>query len=557
MLIRLIRNLLARIRASEDRLSPGALTGFEIDEYVNDGAEFHRAGALVEAEAAYRKALQRDPRNSDALHLMGAIALHKKDLDGAESWVRRALEVRPEAPIYMNTLASVLSSMGRHDEAKTVLEQALHADPAAYRPMVNLLFLLNIIPGISREHIFSRHVEWGRRFAGLQPMTQRCMPADQPRDGGILRVGYVSADFCSHPVGRIISTVLAFHDKTRVEVFCYDNGSDKDHINAVCRQHADHWIEIAEKTDAEAAACVARDGIQILVDLSGHTRKNRLGMFARKPAPVQVTWLGYLNTTGLDAMDWKLTDRRADPPPESQGWHIEQLWYLPHVPWVWDPPDALRRLTVSQLPLLRRGFVTFGSFNTFRKLNDSVLATWAEILRRLPTARLRILGVPGGSTVDRLVDQLQSMQVDPERVDFIAAMDYDRYLLAFEDVDIALDPFPYNGGATTCESLWMGVPVISLAGSGGFARTGASLLGALGLESLLATSEDEYIDLAVQIAGDHENLHKMRHSLRERILKSPLADSLGFVGDLESAYAGMWAHRQIRDSRWLKEGGQC
>jgi predicted O-linked N-acetylglucosamine transferase (SPINDLY family) len=149
------------------------------------------------------------------------------------------------------------------------------------------------------------------------------------------------------------------------------------------------------------------------------------------------------------------------------------------------------------------------------------------------------------------------MQVDPERVDFIAAMDYDRYLLAFEDVDIALDPFPYNGGATTCESLWMGVPVISLAGSGGFARTGASLLGALGLESLLATSEDEYIDLAVQIAEDHENLHKMRHSLRERILKSPLADSLGFVGDLESAYAGMWAHHQIRDSRWLKEGGQC
>lgn len=556
MLLRLIHDLLARLRGGEIGSFLHEST-FELDDYVNDGAEFHRAGSLAEAEAAYRKALQQNPLNPDALHLLGAIALQRKDLDGAELWVRKALEVCPSASVYMNTLASILSSMGRHDEAKAILEQALRVEPAAYRPMVNLLFLLNIIPGVSRELIFYRHVEWGGRYANMPPVVRGHNFVHQSGDRRTLRIGYVSADFCSHPVGRIISTVLEFHDKKRVEIFCYDNGSDKDHINAVCRRHADHWTEIAEKTDAEVAECVAKDGIQVLIDLSGHTRKNRLAMFARRPAPVQVTWLGYLNTTGLKAMDWRLTDRRADPSPESQRWHIESLWYLPHVPWVWSPSTALRRLSISQSPLAKRGYVTFGSFNTFRKLNESVLATWGSILRQLPTARLRILGTPGGSTVDRLADRFQAMQVDPGRVDFIAALDYDRYLQAYEEVDIALDPFPYNGGATTCESLWMGVPVISLVGSGGFARSGASLLGALGFHSFLATTQDEYVDRAIGLAGDHENLQKMRHSLREAILNSPLADVHGFVGDLENAYAGMWKHWVDRNSGQAEEGKQC
>ena len=541
MLLRLILDLLGWLRASGS--SPSGLEStFELEDYVNDGAEFHRAGSLAEAEAAYHKALLRNPRNPDALHLLGVTALERKDFDGAESWVMKALEVSPSVPIYMNTMGSVLSSMGRHDEAKAILEQALLAEPAADRPMVNLLFLLNIIPGISREFIFSRHLEWGRRYATIPPVVRGKTFIQAPGEIGILRIGYVSADFCSHPVGRIISTVLEFHNKNRVEIFCYDNGSDKDHVNAVCRRHADRWTEIAEKTDTEVAECIDRDGIQILIDLSGHTRKNRLTMFARKPAPVQVSWLGYLNTTGLEAIDWRLTDRRADPPPESENWHIESLWYLPHAPWVWSPTIALRRLSTSQSPLAKRGFVTFGSFNTFRKLNELVLETWGNILRRLPTARLRILGTPSGSTVDRLADRFQVMQVDPDRIDFIAALDYDRYLQAYEQVDIALDPFPYNGGATTCESLWMGVPVVSLAGSGGFARSGASLLGALGLHSFLATTVDEYVERAIGLAEDHENLQRMRYSLRETLLNSPLADAHSFVGDLENAYAGMWQH---------------
>jgi len=359
---------------------------------------------------------------------------------------------------------------------------------------------------------------------------------------GRLRVGYVSADFCSHPVGRIVSGIFECHNRRSIEVFCYDNGSDRDEVNSVLRAHAEHWMDVGGLSDEALENRIYQDAIQVLVDLSGHTRRNRLRVFGKRPAPVQATWLGYLNTTGVETIDWRITSARADPPPYSQEWHTERLWYLAECPWTWSPPAIDPVPAISDLPCKKLGYVTFGSFNTFRKINDEVIHTWARILLDTPGGRLRVYGAPGGRAVDRVYDLFESHGVDPSRVDLFASVDYQRYLLAYGDVDISLDPFPYNGGATTCESLWMGVPVITLAGSGGFSRSGASIAGAVGLHDLIATTTSEYVEFAVRLARDIDGLASLRGSLRKRLLSSPLANVQQFTRDLENAYHGMWQH---------------
>jgi predicted O-linked N-acetylglucosamine transferase (SPINDLY family) len=545
MLRRLFRSLLAG-HGTVDAVMP-AHSNLPPDSYLVDGVTLHKAGAFAKAESAYAKALELDPGNADALHLLGMLALRRGDLDRAEDLVREALRALPVTPIYLNTLASVLSNMGRHEEAYDLLMEALNLEPGAIRVRANLLFLLNIIPDVSRERMIAEHIDWGNRHASFGMATENSWLSKgklaTSRGSERIRIGYVSGDFCSHPVGRIISGVLRCHDRKSVEVFCYDNGSDNDEIKTMLQKRAEHWVDVESMNDDDLAAQIRSDGIQVLVDLSGHTRKHRLQLFGQKPAPVQATWLGYLNTTGVKRIDWRITDTRADPPPQSQQWHVERLWYLPDCPWVWEPlpncsPD------VSEMPCNRHGYITYGSFNTFRKINDVVIAAWAKLLCEVPNARLRVYGAPGGRAVDRVYDLFEFHGVSSSRVDLFASVEYQRYLLAYGDVDISLDPFPYNGGATTCESLWMGVPVVTLAGSGGFARSGASIAGAVGLPELVAESVHDYIDIAIRLARDRERLAILRKSLRQKVLSSPLADVTGFTRNLENAYRGMWQQWQ-------------
>jgi predicted O-linked N-acetylglucosamine transferase (SPINDLY family) len=506
--------------------------------HVADGVVHHRAGAFFKAEAAYREALKQNSDNVNALHLLSILSSRRGDLDEAETLVRKALALHPDSHEIMNTLAGVLASMGRHAEAELVLVKALKIAPDALKARANLLFLLNIIPDASRARVFAEHVEWGVRHTSL------AFPRDdfdfrRNPDFERLRIGYVSADFCSHPVGRIMAGILAAHDDKSFEVFCYDNGSEIDEVNVAIKGQAEHWVNISATSDEELAARIRSDGIQILVDLSGHTRKHRLQVFALRPAPVQVTWLGYLNTTGIRTIDWRITDLRADPPPLAQQWHVERLWYLPDCLWTWEAPSINIPLA-SEPPCIQAGHVTFGSFNTFRKINDKVIASWSSILRKMPDARLRVHGAPRGKAIDRVYDLFEDNGVDPSRVDLFAPIEYYRYLGAYGDIDVSLDPFPYNGGATTCESLWMGVPVITLAGSGGFSRSGASLLGAMSLDEFVASTEEEYVDIAVKLACNWTYLATLRSSLREKFLSSPLSDSPKFARNLEKAYAEMW-----------------
>ncbi len=548
MLRRLSSALVALIRGGNGAKENDGkqFNSFEPDSRLLEGLAYQKAGDVIAAERLYSEVLRYSPNHPDAHHLLATLEQRRGNLDRAEALVRRALEISPNLAEYSNTLATLLTDIGCHSEAIEILRTVLQISPNALRPRTNLLFLLHLLPGVTRAAILAEHVEWANRHAKPNSFTtiESCAYSNSQkvRTSGRLRVGYISADFCGHPVGRIMSAILPNHDPNEFEIYCYDNASKPDELNAILRNNAYKWIDIGDLDDNMLVERICADEINILIDLSGHTKGSRLVALGRKPAPIQVGWLGYLGTTGMKAMDWRLTDRRSDPEPDAQSLHVEGLWYLPNCLWPWGPSASFNGIEVGPPPSIKSKFITFGSFNTFRKINYQVIATWAEVLREIPSSRLRIYGAPSGRAVELVYDQFESEGIDIDRIDLFASVDYSRYLNAYREIDIALDPFPYCGGATTCESLWMGVPVITLAGEGGFSRTGAGLLGAIGLDECVAATTADYVRIAVQLARDPARLSELRRTLRERVARSPMADAEGFVRDLENAYSGMWRH---------------
>ncbi len=543
----LFESLVARMRRDRRINRPAIETPDEAGGKLADaslmrGLALQKSGDLDAAEVCYAEVLGRRPRDTNALNLLAIIASTRGNFDRAEDLLRDALSVSPGDIGCLNTLSTVLSGTGRHTEAVEALRTALKAAPDAELARKNLLFLLNLLPRVSREELLREHVEWACRHVSEQ--THHTVDFKHWTGNGRdarLRIGYVSADFAAiHPVGRIIFPVIKAHDQSAFDVFCYDNSSGQSDLGGLPERMPDRWIRVRELDDMALAERIRADEINILIDLSGHTKGGRMHMFARKPAPVQVSWLGYLGTTGLEAMDWRITDPVADPAPEAQQWHVERLWYLPECLWPWMPPGCAVDAEVGRAPCLDSGHITFGAFNSFRKVNQEVLATWAELLKTAPGARLRIYGVPQGRTVDRLYDCFENLGVDIRRVDLMGLMDYDRYIQAYRDVDIALDTFPYSGGATTCESLWMGVPVVTLGGGGGFSRTSASFLTAIGLSELVTDAASGYIRIAADLAGNQEKVVALRGSLRRLISESPVSDVTRFTRALEQGYAAMW-----------------
>src|SRR5512135_1526545 len=293
------------------------------------------------------------------------------------------------------------------------------------------------------------------------------------------------------------------------------------------------WRCIAGMDDAQAAQLIHADAIDILVDLSGHTRGGRLGVFARKPAPVQISYLGYLNTTGMAAMDYRISDAIADPPGASERLHCETLLRLPQTLWCYAPPEDAPEIGAP--PAQRNGYITFGSFNHVAKLNDGMLALWGELLRRLPQARLQLMALPDEETAQRIRAALEQQGIAAERMRTLPRLARAQYWQTFGEVDIALDPFPYTGGATSCDALWMGLPVVTLAGSFGFARTAATVLANAGLAELVAEDAEHYLAIAQRLALDLPALARLRAGMRARLL-----DATGFVAALEGAYHEVW-----------------
>ncbi len=520
-----------------------ALAPHNAEAWFGLGDALRAQRRLTGAAEAFRRTLALKPDFPAALVSLADILVILGQLDEAEDAYLQALQLqRGLAEAHFN-YGNLLHRQGRITEATTSYRRALDLKPDFVRAHSNLVYALNFSSDHTPEEIFREHLEWARRYGA--PMRRFVQPHRNSREiDRLLRVGYVSADFRDHAVNYLFEPVMRYHDRTRFRVYCYSNVLRPDAYTARLREYKCIWRDIAGQSDEAVSQLIRGDEIDILVDLSGHTAAHRLLVFARKPAPVQVTWIGYPNTTGLEVMDYRLSDAFADPPGMTEHLHTEQLVRLPEIYVPFQPPDDSP--AVNHAPVLSRGHVTFGSFNSLAKLTPKMIGIWSRILRALPTARLMILSVPEGETRVRLRAAFEHHDVSPERLDLKGRLPSEEFLAAYHLADIALDSFPYHGTTTTCYTLWMGVPIITLAGRSHVARVGVSMLSNLGLERLIARNEQEYVSLAVALAQDPRELATLRASLRERMLASPNTDGARVTRFLEAAYAKMWKDYCVR-----------
>jgi protein O-GlcNAc transferase len=392
------------------------------------------------------------------------------------------------------------------------------------------LFSLNLRDDVDAPAVAKAHFAFGEAVGGRAPRRSP-VRSRAPR----VRVGYVSGDLMKHPVGLFLRPLLRHHDRERFETFCYTNSHIEDELSAELRGASDHWRSIAGREDPWAEALIRADALDILVDLSGHTARNRLGLFARRPAPVQATWLGYLNTTGLEAMDYRICDAHTDPEGATEALNAETLVRLPHSQWCYAPYYDVALDGAREAG----GPVTFGSFNQFVKVSDSGLDAWCEILRRVPESRLRVHGVPPGVTAEDFRGRLEARGVCGDRVTLTGRIAIHDYFAAIRAVDIALDSMPYNGATTTLDTLWMGTPVVALRGERAIGRGSYSIARAAGLEELVAYSPAEYVEANVRLAHDAPARAALRRCLRPRLEASPLMDGPRFTRDVEACYREM------------------
>jgi len=567
-----------------------------------------RRGELPQAVAGYRTLLAHTPGDAGAQHGLGQACLRLGRLEEAVAAFQRALALRPAFPAAHVDLASALINLGRTDAAVANCRQALALKPdsaeahltlgiaqyrqglldestascrqaLAFRPdyaeaWVNLansyhrpgcldqavesirralelrldfaaahsalLVTLQYLRDCTPEQSLAEHRRFATRFE--TPLKATWRPHDNPRDPERrLRIGYVSPDFRRHSVAWFIEPALARHDRTQVEIFGYYSHARQDEATARLAAHTDRWVPCPDLSDEQLAERIRADGIDILVDLAGHTNGNRLLVFARRPAPVQVTWLGYPTTTGLTAMDYRLCTLDTDPPGQ-EAWHSEDLYRLPRTLWCYRPANE-----GAPAPVREAGALTFASMNNPAKISRERIGLWADILRATPGSRLLMTNAGEGSVRQALDEQLDARGVARERVQCHGRVPAPRYRQLLGEIDIALDPFPYNGTTTTCETLRAGIPVVTQRGERSAARSGHALLKAVGLEEFAAADDADYVRLAVELARDPARLRTLRRELPARFAASPLRDERGLARDLEEAYRDMWR-------RWCRSG---
>jgi len=491
-------------------------------------------------EAAARElaaALKLRPGYAGALYNYGIVLRKLERFEESERALRRAIELDPRNRGANEVLSAVLRDQARIDEALNALRAARRLAPDELRLESKELLLLNFLDDISAEEIFARHREFGARLERAVPVRFHHYPGERDMSRR-LRIGYVSGDFCVHPVSLFMIPLLSHHDRAAYEIRCYSTGSKTDHVTARLRDLADAWFEGASLSDEGLADAIYRDGVDVLVDLSGHTGVYRLDVFAQKPAPVQVSWLGYLNTTGLTRIQYRLCDSRTDPPGESDALHTEELVRLPYSQWCYRPFVSVE--PAVQPPSQKNGFVTFGSFNQPSKISGNTCALWCEILRRVPGSRLFVAGATTEAARNRLLAGVTRAGVGSDRVAFAPRVEVDEYYRLFGTVDIALDTMPYGGGTTTLDALWMSVPVVTAPGQTPVSRSASSILRILGLESWIASGPQDYVRLAVERAQQPHELASLRGTLRQRLLSSPLMDEAGFARHVENAFRELW-----------------
>jgi predicted O-linked N-acetylglucosamine transferase (SPINDLY family) len=506
------------------------------EAHSNLGNVFSLQRKLPEAIARYQQAVRIKPEYAQAHNNLGVALRSLGMLDEAVESLQQAIRLRPNDADAHSNLGIALAHQGRPAEARASFEQALRLKPDFAGAHSNLLFLANYDPQADPEALFAEHRRW-ESMHGQVPA--RRVHGNDRRPERRLRVGYVSPDFCKHPVAYFVESILAHHHPEQVETICYAEVPFPDAVTARLRALAHGWRSTCGLTDAQVADLIRGDGIDILVDLAGHSAGSRLRAFAYKPAPVQVTYLGYPNTTGLTTVDYRLTDAVADPQDEPVR-HTEELVRLPGGFCCYAPPaDAP---DVTPLPAQKAGYLTFGSLHNVNKLNAPVLDLWSAILQALPSARLLVYRhTLTGSARDNLHRELIQRGIACERLD-LRHQAAGGHLGVYGEVDVSLDVFPWSGHTTACESLWMGVPVLTLYGTRHAGRMASSALSQLGLDNWIAPTPEAYLAGAVQLAGDLAGLALLRSQLRDMLRGSSLCDGPAFVRHLEDAYCTMWRH---------------
>lgn len=517
------------------------------EAHYNLGLALQELGRLEEAVASYRQAIKLNADYAKAYNGLG-IALRKLGrLDEAAAAFRQVLRISPGLASANNNLGNVFLAQGHLPEALATYRQALAAKQDYSLAHSNILMTLNYFPDITQEDIYRESLQWADQHASRLLADEPLYENTRDRERK-LRIGYVSPDFRDHSVASFFEPVLRAHDREAVEVFCYTDVRLPDAVTGRLQSQSDHWLSITGLADAAVASQIRTDAIDILVDLSGHTQDNRLLVFARKPAPVEVSWLGYPNTTGMKAVDYRLTDAIADPAGTSVTLHSESLIRLQGGFLCYQPEESAPDVTGP--PCQELGYITFGSFNNLTKLNLEVVRCWAEILHLVKDSRLLLKSKHFSNEAIRseFMQLFAAEGIAADRLELYGWMPYKHgHLELYNRLDIGLDPFPYNGTTTTCEALWMGVPVLTLSGDRHSCRVGASIMHQIGFDDLVVKSGEDYVNAARALADDRESLQETRSQLRTIMQESPLMDSRSFVQDLEDAYRQMW-------HKWCENG---
>lgn len=518
--------------AIEEYLKALTLKPVDANTYCNMGSALLKQEKIAEAIAAFEKSIRIRPDYAEAMSNLGTALLRDKKLDEAIGWFEKAAGLRPDIPEIINNFAGAMKDAGRLEEAIAWYRRSLATRP---HPVVhsNLIYSLQFSPEYGVGSIAVELRKWNQMFAlplgkDVEEHNNYSVPDRR------LKVGYVSPNFYGQAEAHFLLPLLKAHDREKFEIHCFSGVRKADEFTKRHKELADEWHEVSRLDDASLAKRIRETHIDVLVDLTMHMGENRLLAFARRPAPVQVTWLAYPGSTGLTAIDYRLTDSVIDPPNRDESVYSEKSVRLEDS-WVcYDPlSEAAAR------PAEQKGPITFGSLNNPCKINPKTLRIWGQVLKQAPDSKLLMLCVSAKHRV-QVERVLGEGGIKSGRVTFVTTCSREEYLRQYDWIDIALDPWPYNGITTTCDALWMGVPVVSQIGPTPAGRAGASALAAAGLAELVADSPDRFVKIAVELARDEARLVKLRSTLREQVCKSALMDGPKFAARVEKAYREMW-----------------
>jgi predicted O-linked N-acetylglucosamine transferase (SPINDLY family) len=525
-------------KAAEHLASAIELRPDYCEAYINLGNVRYAQAKMDDAVMCYEQALRINSDSAEAHCYLGATLQLQNKFDAAITHLDQARALDPKSATILDHMGTAIKDKGKLEEAIGYYRRALELSPDFAAINSNLLLTMVYAASVSPRELADEAREYGRRIA--DPLL-RARPLLRDKDPERkLRVGYVSPDLRDHAVTYFVEPLIKLHDRKKFEIFAYSNALYEDHVTERLKQEFDVWRDIRKLSDDEAADLIEADKIDILIDLAGHTGYNRLPVFARKPAPVQVTWLGHPATTGMKAMDYRITDPYAEPEGMTEHLNTETLWRLPEIFCCYGAHES-NPAVIDHPPFEDNGYITFGCFNNFSKVTDPVLEVWAKIMAQIPDSRLllEIRGIDSPPFRDSVEERLRRFGLPMERVILEPRKRSNQFVL-YNKIDIALDPFPCAGGTTSMDALWMGAPFVTLAGNHFVSRMGVTFLTNIGLPELIAHNAGEYVKIATDLARNKDRLRALRHNLRERVTASPLMDQERFTRNMEAAWRGMW-----------------